>query len=171
MKSKLARPKRNLIPLFSTWLQETDNAGGMVDTVKKRGKCLDVKLKNVTDLIHFTVLPTTLNISVYYHRECYDFLKSMDIDAAITSEGKFYCRQCLGDTEYFDTEYDLCAKHTFVPAIDYIRSIALPGKKLLLQYKPGSFSAAFVVNEKDISSASKKYSTVIVDVCNLNVLV
>ena len=169
------KPKCNLIPFFIQWLKETNNCNGLIETynIKKKHdyKYIETKLSHINSSIHLTIMPTEVNIAVYYHRECYDFLRSIDIEVRINKEERYYCAQCPPDDKTYETEYELCVDHSFEQIREYFQSIAQPGKCLVLRYKTNSFSDATVVDKEMISSIDKEYVTAVIDIIDMNNLI
>jgi hypothetical protein len=164
----IPKPKRSLIPSFMKWVKETDKCIEWIDTMARKNGCLIVKLKNVTEYISLIVDNTEITVPVYFHNECYDFLRCIDIDVKIDKDGRYYCGTCRGDVETYLTEYELCVAHTFNQVIEYIESIASPDNKLVLRYKVNAYSDARIVNKKELRNIDMEDVTQIVDVLKKN---
>ena len=163
-----AKPKRSLIPFFLQWLRETGSCGGLIASCEKKKnggrRYLSVRLNGINPCIHLSVSSSEVNIAVYFHRECYDFLQSIDIDVRINEDGKYYCAQCPPDEKAYDSEYELCVRHSFEPVREYLQSIALPEKCLVLRYKVNSYSEAQVINKAKLSSMDKEHVAAVFDI-------
>lgn len=157
--------KKNMIPFFIQWLHETDNCDGLVESVSGSKRGLIVKLKDITEYIDIRVSPTSIDIPVYFHNECYDFLRSIDIDANINNDGLYYCALCHGDVELYETEYELYVEHTFSQVYEYLETNAQPGKSLVLRYKVNRYSDARIIDTVKLPELDKEDVTLIVDVC------
>ena len=166
MEADMTSPlKRNMIPFFLQWLRETDNCGGLVESVSKFKGGLIVKLANITEHIHLCIKRTSFDIPVHFHNECYDFLRSIDIDARVDKGGMCYCALCREDVRLYETEYDLYVDHTFSQVREYLESISQPGKSLVLRYRVNSYSDARIIDSASIPDLDREDVTLIVDVC------
>lgn len=167
MEADMTAPlKRNMIPFFRQWLRETDNCDGLVESVSNSKRGLIVKLKDITEHIYIHVTPASVDIPAEFHNEWYDLLRSIDIEARVDEDGRYYCAQCMGDVQLYETEYELYVEHTFSQVREYLETIAQPGKSLVLRYKVNRYSDARIIDTALIPDLDMEDVTLIVDVCS-----
>jgi len=77
--------------------------------------------------------PTGLDVTVSWQGECWDLLLSVDLEAKSTGTG-WHCELCEPDGRAnFDTLEALWVDHLFNPMADWLRTVLMPGKFLVME--------------------------------------
>jgi hypothetical protein len=151
---------RALVTDFAEWLRTNrDRFPVRVLASRKWGKDgREYRLTGVPAL-RIWVGTSSLEIAVMFRRECVDFLAHFDVYLARNRKGGWYCSQCRnGKRTTRKDRLSFLSWHSFEPLLDWCREHVRTDAVLVVQGKPPSSTAAYVVPRKKLPSLEARLS-------------
>jgi hypothetical protein len=131
--SRKAPLVRRLFSAYEAWYASHRHEVPFVLQAAQDRRGIELTLQGVHPALGIFMRPTGLDVTVRWQGECCDLLLSVDLEAKSTGAG-WHCEVCEPDGRAnFDTLEALWVDHLFNPLADWLRTVLVPGRFLVLE--------------------------------------